>query len=122
MSHVSFSTIREVVVIPNRNWGGEGLLGCVFGYVPSLLPSIPYLILCVSFGLLHRIPPPASHLMSGKLPPELVVPEDDDQDLFVPADTTPDGYLSDGSHEEHSHHHSHSNGYGGHSHDHGHSH
>ena len=30
---VSCSTIREVVLIPNRHWGGEGLLGCVFGYV-----------------------------------------------------------------------------------------
>lgn len=27
------STIREVVLVPNRHWGGEGLLGCVFGYV-----------------------------------------------------------------------------------------
>jgi len=27
-----FDTIREVVVVPNRHWGGEGLLGCVFGY------------------------------------------------------------------------------------------
>ncbi|ETW81777.1 hypothetical protein HETIRDRAFT_242192, partial [Heterobasidion irregulare TC 32-1] len=34
-----FDTIREVVLVPNRQWGGEGLLGCVFG-----------------FGLLHRIP------------------------------------------------------------------
>ena len=25
------STIREVVLVPNRHWGGEGLLGCVFG-------------------------------------------------------------------------------------------
>ena len=25
------STIREVVLVPNRQWGGEGLLGCVFG-------------------------------------------------------------------------------------------
>jgi len=34
-----FDTLREVVLIPNRQWGGEGLVGCVFG-----------------FGLLHRIP------------------------------------------------------------------
>ncbi|KAF8272018.1 GRASP55/65 PDZ-like domain-containing protein [Lactarius quietus] len=26
-----FDTIREVVLVPNRQWGGEGLLGCVFG-------------------------------------------------------------------------------------------
>ncbi|KAI5989084.1 GRASP55/65 PDZ-like domain-containing protein [Pisolithus albus] len=31
--------LREVVLVPNRHWGGEGLLGCVFG-----------------FGYLHRIP------------------------------------------------------------------
>ncbi|EJD45085.1 hypothetical protein AURDEDRAFT_114208 [Auricularia subglabra TFB-10046 SS5] len=34
-----FDTLREVVLVPNRQWGGEGLLGCVFG-----------------FGILHRIP------------------------------------------------------------------
>ncbi|KAH8825046.1 GRASP55/65 PDZ-like domain-containing protein, partial [Flagelloscypha sp. PMI_526] len=34
-----FDALREVVLIPNRHWGGDGLLGCVFG-----------------FGLLHRIP------------------------------------------------------------------
>jgi hypothetical protein len=35
-----FSAMREVVLVPNRKWGGEGLLGCGVGY-----------------GLLHRIPP-----------------------------------------------------------------
>ncbi|KAI6114351.1 GRASP55/65 PDZ-like domain-containing protein [Pisolithus sp. B1] len=40
-----FDNLREVVLVPNRHWGGEGLLGCVFG-----------------FGYLHRIPSqPASH-------------------------------------------------------------
>ncbi|EJD45042.1 hypothetical protein AURDEDRAFT_114205 [Auricularia subglabra TFB-10046 SS5] len=34
-----FDTLREVVLVPNRQWRGEGLLGCVFG-----------------FGILHRIP------------------------------------------------------------------
>ncbi|TFK40635.1 GRASP55/65 PDZ-like domain-containing protein [Crucibulum laeve] len=28
-----FDTLREVVLIPNRHWGGEGLLGCIFGCV-----------------------------------------------------------------------------------------
>jgi GRASP55/65 PDZ-like domain len=28
-----FDTIREAVVVPNHQWGGEGLLGCVFGFV-----------------------------------------------------------------------------------------
>lgn len=26
-----FDTLREAVVVPNHHWGGEGLLGCVFG-------------------------------------------------------------------------------------------
>ncbi|KAF8158298.1 GRASP55/65 PDZ-like domain-containing protein [Crassisporium funariophilum] len=30
-----FDTLREVVLIPNRHWGGEGLLGCVFGCVST---------------------------------------------------------------------------------------
>ena len=33
---------REVIIVPNREWGGEGLLGCGVGY-----------------GLLHRIPKPS---------------------------------------------------------------
>ncbi|CAO1627311.1 unnamed protein product [Sympodiomycopsis kandeliae] len=32
---------REIIIVPNREWGGEGLLGCGVG-----------------FGLLHRIPRP----------------------------------------------------------------
>ncbi|KAL7416679.1 GRASP55/65 PDZ-like domain-containing protein [Mrakia frigida] len=36
-----FDTLREVVLVPNRKWGGEGLLGSGIGY-----------------GLLHRIPKP----------------------------------------------------------------
>ncbi|KAJ3005804.1 hypothetical protein NUW54_g4181 [Trametes sanguinea] len=46
-----FDTIREVVLIPNRHWGGEGLLGCVFG-----------------FGLLHRIPPLPADREPGAIP------------------------------------------------------
>lgn len=36
-----YDVTREVKLSPARNWGGEGLLGCVLG-----------------FGALHRIPPP----------------------------------------------------------------
>ncbi|KAL0576043.1 hypothetical protein V5O48_005924 [Marasmius crinis-equi] len=64
-----FDTLREVVLVPNRHWGGEGLLGCVFGY-----------------GLLHRIPPQTGE---RTLPPELAEedPEEyEQQELFVPAD------------------------------------
>lgn len=49
-----FDTTREVVLIPNRHWGGDGLLGCVFGY-----------------GLLHRIPPQPEDRVPGSIPPEL---------------------------------------------------
>ncbi|OSD07582.1 hypothetical protein PYCCODRAFT_1358441 [Trametes coccinea BRFM310] len=66
-----FDTIREVVLIPNRHWGGEGLLGCVFG-----------------FGLLHRIPPLPADREPGAIPPELAQESEDyeEQQLFVPAD------------------------------------
>ncbi|KAK4685800.1 hypothetical protein P7C73_g4345, partial [Tremellales sp. Uapishka_1] len=70
--------LREVVIIPNRQWGGEGLLGCGVG-----------------FGLLHRIPRPAT---------PLAPPQGDDSyfatlpraghearspDVFVPAHIAP---------------------------------
>ncbi|KAH9925560.1 GRASP55/65 PDZ-like domain-containing protein [Fomitopsis serialis] len=66
-----FDTIREVVLVPNRHWGGEGLLGCVFG-----------------FGLLHRIPPIPPDREPGSTPPELSEEYEgyEDQQLFVPAD------------------------------------
>jgi hypothetical protein len=35
-----FSNLREVVLVPNRDWGGEGLLGCVFGFVPSVIYAL----------------------------------------------------------------------------------
>lgn len=49
---------REVIIVPNREWGGEGLLGCGVGY-----------------GLLHRIPKPQD---LPKVPPELSSREDED--------------------------------------------
>ncbi|GAA6044353.1 hypothetical protein JCM8097_002784 [Rhodosporidiobolus ruineniae] len=36
-----YDITREAILVPNRSWGGEGLLGCGVGY-----------------GLLHRIPKP----------------------------------------------------------------
>lgn len=39
-SYTQLSTIREVVLVPNRQWGGEGLLGCVFGFVYHLIPLL----------------------------------------------------------------------------------
>lgn len=48
------SNIREVVLVPNRHWGGEGLLGCVFGYAYPLrsrrMISLPALGLGSSIG------------------------------------------------------------------------
>ncbi|KAJ7696028.1 GRASP55/65 PDZ-like domain-containing protein [Mycena rosella] len=67
-----FDALREVVLVPNRQWGGEGLLGCVFGY-----------------GLLHRIPPqPVDRIAGSSTPPELQEHPDEyeEQELFVPAD------------------------------------
>ncbi|KAJ6584787.1 GRASP55/65 PDZ-like domain-containing protein [Mycena capillaripes] len=67
-----FDALREVVLVPNRHWGGEGLLGCVFGY-----------------GLLHRIPPQPTERAAGtSTPPELqdTTDEYEEQELFVPAD------------------------------------
>lgn len=69
-----FDTIREVVLVPNRQWGGEGLLGCVFG-----------------FGLLHRIPPLPDDRQPGSLPSELQDSTGfEEQRLYVPADATSD--------------------------------
>ncbi|KAG1748711.1 GRASP55/65 PDZ-like domain-containing protein [Suillus lakei] len=65
-----FDNLREVVLVPNRHWGGEGLLGCVFG-----------------FGLLHRIPSQTADGTSGA---GLQNSHSDleDQQLFVPADVS----------------------------------
>jgi GRASP55/65 PDZ-like domain len=77
------STLREVVLVPNRKWGGEGLLGCGVGY-----------------GLLHRIPPQPMNpeamdtILKQNLPYDEQNPFDeqprkedlDSSTLFVPAD------------------------------------
>ncbi|TFL02329.1 GRASP55/65 PDZ-like domain-containing protein [Pterulicium gracile] len=66
-----FDALREVVLVPNRHWGGDGLLGCVFG-----------------FGLIHRIPfRDVEQQLGVTTPPELLFEEGyDSQTLFVPAD------------------------------------
>lgn len=79
-------------MIPNRHWGGEGLLGCVFGYVsPPLSFNVLWGDISRRFGLLHRIPPLPADREPGAIPPELAQDEADDeeyeeQQLFVPAD------------------------------------
>ncbi|KJA24033.1 hypothetical protein HYPSUDRAFT_39165 [Hypholoma sublateritium FD-334 SS-4] len=82
-----FDTLREVVLIPNRHWGGEGLLGCVFG-----------------FGLLHRIPPQPEDHIPGTIPAEVQERGDEysTQELFVPADAAADdpSQLAEWRHQE----------------------
>ncbi|KAH7914271.1 GRASP55/65 PDZ-like domain-containing protein [Hygrophoropsis aurantiaca] len=70
-----FDNLREVVLVPNRHWGGEGLLGCVFG-----------------FGLLHRIPSQPADRNLGNVLSELQESHSDaeDKDIFVPADVSQD--------------------------------
>lgn len=43
-----YNVTREVEIIPSREWGGEGALGCVLGY-----------------GALHRLPAPLDEPVSG---------------------------------------------------------
>ena len=76
--------------MPNRHWGGEGLLGCVFGCVLHLFLSQSRRIESGlhRFGLLHRIPPIPENREPGSIPPELLESSDEyeEQQLFVPAD------------------------------------
>jgi hypothetical protein len=83
------------VLIPNRHWGGEGLLGCIFGYVEVIIADIRFTnaaFFIISFGLLHRIPPQPEDRAPGSLPAELQEQGDEygNQDLFVPADVEAD--------------------------------
>lgn len=50
--NADYDHTREVVIVPNRSWGGEGLLGCGVGY-----------------GLLHRIPKPDPAVRARGGPP-----------------------------------------------------
>ncbi|KAK4056394.1 hypothetical protein OIO90_002537 [Microbotryomycetes sp. JL221] len=52
--NADYDVTREAILVPNRNWGGEGLLGCGVGY-----------------GLLHRIPRPQDRTR---------IPQDDETD------------------------------------------
>ena len=74
------------MLVPNRQWGGEGLLGCVFGLASIIwknnLPPPALTLKRYRFGLLHRIPPPPSDRSLGEQDPS----EYEEQALFVPAD------------------------------------
>jgi hypothetical protein len=84
-----------VVLIPNRHWGGEGLLGCIFGFAAIFSVTVSHRLtsLVISFGLLHRIPAQPHDRAPGTLPAELQEQGDeyDNQHLFVPADVEVDG-------------------------------
>ena len=86
------SNLREVVLVPNRHWGGDGLLGCVFGYVFIIFMtrtfSQPASIVLPRFGLIHRIP---SQSADRKQRNALSVQAElEDREVFVPADASRD--------------------------------
>ena len=83
-----YSTLREVVLVPNRQWGGEGLLGCVFGWVDygcRIKHTDRYATESLRFGLLHRIPSISREIAGADtvdlLPSRTFVPADQ-QDFF----------------------------------------
>ena len=43
-----YDVVREIIIVPSREWGGEGALGCTLG-----------------FGALHRLPAPLSEPVAG---------------------------------------------------------
>lgn len=70
--NVDSDTCREVTIIPNRNWGGEGSLGCGIGY-----------------GYLHRIP---TRPLKNKTETRTMAPAASPLATGVP--TTVDGYTT----------------------------
>ncbi len=54
--NADYDVTREAILVPNRSWGGEGLLGCGVGY-----------------GLLHRIPKPQDR--NTKIPTQNAPPQ-----------------------------------------------
>ncbi|KAK4051571.1 hypothetical protein OIV83_002711 [Microbotryomycetes sp. JL201] len=61
--NADYDVTREAILVPNRNWGGEGLLGCGVGY-----------------GLLHRIPRPQDRTR---------IPQDEETDNEESATNSP---------------------------------
>ncbi|KAG9315723.1 hypothetical protein JVU11DRAFT_3370 [Chiua virens] len=82
-----FDNLREVVLVPNRHWGGEGLLGCVFGYVSVLSHCV--MTTEEECDRLDSAISIASRLSLTDRKPLGVLQEDtdlEDHQLFVPAD------------------------------------
>lgn len=65
--NADYDVTREAILVPNRSWGGEGLLGCGVGY-----------------GLLHRIPKPQDRQL-----PEGAEDDYFDDDGFLNEDSLP---------------------------------
>lgn len=69
LSLIRYSNLREIVLIPNRHWGGEGLLGCGVGYVLNEIRSSDQsehrCPSSHSYGLLHRIPIPTDSMQAS---------------------------------------------------------
>jgi hypothetical protein len=86
-------------------------LGCVLGSVSSFMTSNRAND-CCRYGLLHRIPPPASHLKAGGLPSDLLEAEEEDEELFVPADNYENGHAHRSESHDHDTEYSHTNGFG----------
>lgn len=68
MYNQEYNVTRELTITPSRNWGGEGMLGCVLG-----------------FGALHRLPAPLHEPIQA--PGEMLF----DSDQFPP--TEPQGLM-----------------------------
>jgi len=88
-THDTFSNLREVVLVPNRHWGGEGLLGCIFGCVLiHHFTTTEKNVTSFRFGYLHRIPSqPTDRKVLGALHEHSDLK--DQRQLFVPADVSP---------------------------------
>ncbi|KAM0756172.1 hypothetical protein T439DRAFT_22505 [Meredithblackwellia eburnea MCA 4105] len=104
--NADYDVTREAILVPNRSWGGEGLLGCGVGY-----------------GLLHRIPKPQDH--SGFIHRGAHGEENEDEDdgddegqtMMGAGARTRRGRDSEGfveaSYDQHQHQHYHAGGAGG---------
>ncbi|KAL8283703.1 hypothetical protein RQP46_005498 [Phenoliferia psychrophenolica] len=64
--NADYDVTREAILVPNRSWGGEGLLGCGVGY-----------------GLLHRIPRPQDRVLPPQTNDDDSEEEDDSSDAAI---------------------------------------
>lgn len=97
-THGTFSNLREVVLVPNRHWGGEGLLGCIFGCVLiHHCTTTETNDTSFRFGYLHRIPSqPTDRKVLGALHEHSDLK--DPYQPFIPADVSPNTVPLTGDH------------------------